>query len=483
MVSATEWNRAADVHVGGSLASPASSTECESFSPRLSNYDRLAIAPTVGETAPPTLGAALRTFALGALATRRVQLTGAFVLAVALPALVRWRMDAPEVIAGAYGSPFVSLSLANAVIGTTVAMILGFVAMRQMKAHPGVRSIGYIVYSFAVTYGLLGLAFLFVRADYSRYEIVASFALANLWFIAVDHVTSRRTMWRLAFVPGVSREVLPSVPRVQWRPVLEPHQNLAGATGVVADLRAAHSPEWERFLARCALDGVPVYDVRQVTEWLTGKVKVQNLAENTLSSTLARTVYLRLKRLVDLVGVAVAAPFFAAIILAAAVAIRLEGSGPALFTQVRMGYRGRPFTIFKLRTMHADASATGHAFTAEQDPRITRVGAFLRKYRIDEFPQIWNILKGEMSWIGPRPEAAALAEWYEEEVPFYCYRHMVRPGITGWAQVHQGNVAMIDAATEKLHYDFYYIKNFSLCLDALIGAKTVQTVLSGFGSR
>jgi lipopolysaccharide/colanic/teichoic acid biosynthesis glycosyltransferase len=107
----------------------------------------------------------------------------------------------------------------------------------------------------------------------------------------------------------------------------------------------------------------------------------------------------------------------------------------------------------------------------------------LRKYRIDEFPQIWNILIGEMSWIGPRPETIVLSRWYEREVPFYCYRHMVAPGITGWAQVNQGNVAEIDAATAKLHYDFYYIKHLSPWLDLLIAGKTVATILTGFGAR
>jgi lipopolysaccharide/colanic/teichoic acid biosynthesis glycosyltransferase len=125
----------------------------------------------------------------------------------------------------------------------------------------------------------------------------------------------------------------------------------------------------------------------------------------------------------------------------------------------------------------------GQRFTIEGDRRITKVGQFLRKYRIDEFPQIFNILKGDMSWIGPRPEAAELSHWYEKEVPFYAYRHAVRPGISGWAQVHQGNVAEVQAATVKLHYDFYYIKYFSPWLDLLILAKTMRTVLDGFERR
>jgi lipopolysaccharide/colanic/teichoic acid biosynthesis glycosyltransferase len=147
-----------------------------------------------------------------------------------------------------------------------------------------------------------------------------------------------------------------------------------------------------------------------------------------------------------------------------------------------MGFRGKPFTIYKFRTMAMNAEKGGR-FTAPDDPRVTRLGRVLRRYRIDELPQIINILKGEMSWIGPRPESIALSNWYERRIPFYSYRHIVRPGITGWAQVNQGNVAMIDAATTKLHYDFYYIKHFSPWIEILIAARTVRIVLSGFGAR
>src|SRR5207248_1325540 len=125
----------------------------------------------------------------------------------------------------------------------------------------------------------------------------------------------------------------------------------------------------------------------------------------------------------------------------------------------------------------------GDDYTIADDTRITRVGRFLRQYRIDELPQILNILRGDMSWIGPRPEAISLAEWYQSEVPFYVYRHIVRPGISGWAQVHQGNVAAPDAARLKLEYDFFYIKHFSFWLDAVVVIKTPRTILTRFGSR
>ena len=121
--------------------------------------------------------------------------------------------------------------------------------------------------------------------------------------------------------------------------------------------------------------------------------------------------------------------------------------------------------------------------TGDGDDRITRLGAFLRRSRIDELPQMWNILKGEMSWIGPRPEAEVLSAWYTGDIPFYRYRHVVRPGISGWAQVNQGHVAEVDDIHLKLQYDFFYIKYFSPWLDLLILFRTVRTMLTGFGSK
>jgi lipopolysaccharide/colanic/teichoic acid biosynthesis glycosyltransferase len=173
--------------------------------------------------------------------------------------------------------------------------------------------------------------------------------------------------------------------------------------------------------------------------------------------------------------------------LAMAMAVRLDSPGPAFFRQRRMGYRGFDFTMLKFRTMRVedaeDEDPRLAAITGAEDLRVTRVGRFLRRYRLDELPQVINVLKGEMSWIGPRPEAIPLSRWYEAELPFYRYRHIVRPGITGWAQLKQGHVAQVDEVLEKLHYDFYYIKNFSFWLDLLIVAGTLRVILSGHGAR
>jgi lipopolysaccharide/colanic/teichoic acid biosynthesis glycosyltransferase len=168
------------------------------------------------------------------------------------------------------------------------------------------------------------------------------------------------------------------------------------------------------------------------------------------------------------------------------IVIRIDSPGPALFRQKRVGHAGRDMTIFKFRTMNVDVTPSDDriaAMTDNKDSRITRVGGFLRASRIDELPQIINVLKGEMSWIGPRPEAAVLSSWYASKIPFYRYRHVVRPGVSGWAQVNQGHVAGVDEVHEKLQLDFFYIKYFSPWLDVLIIFRTVKTILTGFGAR
>ncbi len=169
-----------------------------------------------------------------------------------------------------------------------------------------------------------------------------------------------------------------------------------------------------------------------------------------------------------------------------ALCIRLESSGPIMFTQRRMGYQGEPFTMYKFRTMRNDAeepSCADDEKTQTNDPRITRCGRWLRKHRLDEILQVFNILRGEMSWIGPRPEALNLSMSYEADLPYYRYRHIVRPGLTGWAQVNQGHVADVDDVHEKLYFDFYYIKHCSLWLDILIALRTVRTMIYGTGAK
>ncbi|MBY5925419.1 exopolysaccharide biosynthesis polyprenyl glycosylphosphotransferase [Halomonas sp. DP4Y7-1] len=252
---------------------------------------------------------------------------------------------------------------------------------------------------------------------------------------------------------------------------------------IVADLRSdCLGPEWERFLAECTLCRIPVYHVRQIQESMSGKVRIDHLSENEFGSLMPSAFYSSVKRLVDIFGVFVLLPIVTPIMLVTAFLIRRESEGPALFLQERMGYRGKSFKVYKFRSMYVGKKGKG--FTAgEDDPRITKVGRIIRKYRVDELPQLFNVIKGEMSFIGPRPESMELSEWYERDVPFFRYRHVVRPGISGWAQVEQGYAAEVEGMIEKLQYDFYYIKHFSLWLDVLVLFKTVKTIVTGNGAR
>jgi len=165
------------------------------------------------------------------------------------------------------------------------------------------------------------------------------------------------------------------------------------------------------------------------------------------------------------------------------VLIRLESPGPVLYRQQRVGQRGRVFTLLKFRSMRVDAEARGPTWAAQHDPRVTRVGGFIRRTRIDERPQLINVLRGEMSFVGPRPERPHFVDQLAEIIPFYRDRTSIKPGITGWAQVNYPYGASIDAARQKLSYDLYYVKHRSLFLDALIVVATVRVILFQEGAR
>jgi len=253
--------------------------------------------------------------------------------------------------------------------------------------------------------------------------------------------------------------------------------------GVVADLHSdSLTPDWQRFLAGCTLNHIPVFHVRQIQEALTGRVQIEHLTENEYGSLMPSLSYQSFKRFCDLLGAFILLPILFPVMILTGIAIRCDSKGPSLFVQRRMGFRGVPFKVFKFRSMYVDGKGKG--FTeGEDDPRITRVGRIIRKFRLDELPQIFNVIRGEMSFIGPRPESMELSDWYERDVPFFSYRHVVRPGISGWAQVEQGYAAEVSGMTTKLQYDFYYIKHFSLWLDVLIAFKTLKTIVTGDGAR
>lgn len=410
----------------------------------------------------------------------RYQLLGGLLFAIGVPLLIRMVFE-PSVI--------FSINHQVTITAATIAHVVGYFVYRRLGAFPGVAATGAILPTFALTYGTVFLLIFFFRFDYSRFQAAGSFLMSVSWYFGLSQFMRRHDVYRLAIVPGGQVEQVNALPRVAWRPLLSPNAPLERVHGVIADLRCDLSDEWERFIADCALAGTPVYHYKQIIESLTGRVAIEHLSENTLGSINPNMAYFAVKETLDRLGAAVVLLALFPFLLAVMLAICIESPGGALFRQQRVGYRGETFTVFKFRTMRVesphggDASERDLAITRKGDPRVTQLGRFLRRSRIDELPQLLNVLRGEMSWIGPRPEAVVLSKWYQDELPFYRYRHIVRPGITGWAQVSQGHVAQVDEVLEKLHYDFYYIKNFSPWLDIVITIQTLKIILTGFGAR
>jgi sugar transferase (PEP-CTERM system associated) len=237
----------------------------------------------------------------------------------------------------------------------------------------------------------------------------------------------------------------------------------------------------------CKLCGVRIEDWPTFYEKLTGKIVVQNLRPSWLlfSEGFYHTRITRvLKRMLDLLLSSAILVAGWLVFLLIAIAIKRDSTGPVFLRQERVGEGGKTFTLLKFRTMVQDAeSMTGPVWATEDDPRITRVGRFLRKTRLDEFPQVLNVLKGEMSFIGPRPERPHFVARLQAQIPYFAQRHAVKPGITGWAQIRYRYGATIEDAEEKLQYDLYYIKNMSLFLDLIILLSSIQVVLFGKGAR
>jgi sugar transferase (PEP-CTERM system associated) len=242
-----------------------------------------------------------------------------------------------------------------------------------------------------------------------------------------------------------------------------------------------------RSLLDCRLRGVQVTDLAGFFERVHDQVPIESLKVSWLiygpgfRQNLFRTL---VKRSFDLVVSAVLIVLSLPVAIVTAVLIAAEGGGPIIYRQERVGHRGEPFTVLKFRSMAHDAEKDGRAAWARaNDERVTRVGRFIRRTRIDELPQLLNVLKGEMSFVGPRPERPEFVAMLTEQIPFYAVRHSVKPGLTGWAQVRYSYGATVEQSVRKLEYDLYYVKNHTLLLDLVILLETVRVVLLGEGAR
>lgn len=353
---------------------------------------------------------------------------------------------------------------------------------------------------------LTPLAFALLQQPYSRGALLLTYVLCTFWFWLADQWFLRHRPWRLVYqdprVPGLLAPWLPvpqgqGLPRIRLLPWpaqgMPPGAALACDGAVVLPAAATFdassasansapsSAERHRFLTALKLQHIRLYSPESLQQSLTGRMAAETL-QNELWQTDGNPAYDLAKRLIDVGVVLALLPLWLPLALLVAVGVKIDSPGPALFSQRRTGMHGQSFRIWKFRSMRHEAQDTPQ-FAQANDPRITRFGQWIRRTRLDEIPQLFNVLMGHMSLIGPRPEQDGFVQKFAEQMPSYPYRHLVRPGLTGWAQVQQGYAASADETAIKLSYDLYYITHYSLAMDLLIVFKTIQTVLTGRGAR
>ncbi len=345
----------------------------------------------------------------------------------------------------------------------------------------------------AITVSTTALALVFLRTVYySRPFILIAVGTGFLIGLGVRAYTRSRPWTEAMLVISGEKGLVDDL-------MLAPHTNVLGIVDpqthmpppppardvtIVLDLRALLSEEVAQFVSSSNLAGLRLRPLVDVYEEHTGRMAIVHLAEGwELRMPVEASSYLLVKRGVDLILVALAAPIALVLSLLLWPLIRMDSKGPAVFKQVRVGRGEKLFTAYKFRTMKLGSDQNGAQMAQIDDPRLTRVGRVVRKFRLDELPQLWNVAKGDMSLVGPRPEQPSFVEQFEAAIPFYGHRHLIRPGVTGWAQVHYGYADSEADTIEKLTYDLYYVKHMSPWVDLHVLGKSVWTVLSGFGAR
>lgn len=375
-----------------------------------------------------------------------------------------------------------------------ISMVVMSISTEQMSG-PGVprptygRMVAILIGTLFLTAGLLVLT----RANFSRSFIPLT---AAFWLVpATAHrIVRRQRPWTekvgvITKEKGLADDLrIADHADVVW--VLDPDGESPDElpprdVTLAMDLRAVLSEPMAKYLSSCDVAGYTIRPFSSIYEDHTGRVPLVHLTEGwEISAPLLEVArWLPGKRVFDIVFSVLTAPLWVPVGLVVAGYVKLADSGRAIFKQERVGLGGRVFTMYKFRTMNGDAERYGAQFAVKGDPRLIRGGSFLRKSRLDEIPQMWNVLKGDMSLVGPRAEQVPFVAEFRRQIPFYEHRHMVRPGITGWAQVNYGYADDEADTVEKLTYDLYYIKHMSPVMDLRIFWKSIWTVLTGDGAR
>lgn len=334
-------------------------------------------------------------------------------------------------------------------------------------------SILYLVY-FGATREYYSLTFL----------ALANFLWLSVTMSATHIVNTRLPKPTLLFINHCT---LPAQYQNQFNLVIahDPNQfSFKNIDAIITDPAQNYDEEWAKRLTHAHILQIPIQSLSALKEELEEKVDLDAIARYSWQEPiLVNNRYTGVKRVIDLGVILLFSPFLILLISLTSLTILINMGRPLFFTQERIGRDNKPFKVIKFRTMITNAEAKGPQFASADDQRITKLGHFLRKYRLDELPQIFNIIRGEMSFIGPRPEQKKFVEEFTHLIPAYPLRHCIRPGISGWAQIKYGYAATVEDTKEKLGYDLYYLKYQSLWFDIRIAILTIKTVLTGFGSR
>uniref|UniRef100_UPI004047AD46 exopolysaccharide biosynthesis polyprenyl glycosylphosphotransferase n=1 Tax=Orrella sp. TaxID=1921583 RepID=UPI004047AD46 len=367
--------------------------------------------------------------------------------------------------------------------GTVFVFGLSAYITSWLRRHDIERS-AYISTFFIVGVLFLGLfaILLFSRVYYSRSFLITAFVTTLVVLYGVSFLQQRRFPLVYGVLPSAHAGSLQSNDAIRFVELSSFDEPLDEFDVLIAHFEGL-SPEWQAVAANATSRGFLVYGGTEFLESYTGRVSLAGLYAYQAKEFKLHPVYAGTKRVIDILVSIVTLPFLLLLTIVVASLIKAESSGPVFYRQVRVGQGGKTFTILKFRSMVAGADQNGHDFAQVNDLRVTRIGRFMRRSRLDELPQLINVLRGEMSLIGPRPEQVGFVEEFQERIPFYAYRHMVKPGISGWAQVSHGYAACLSSAQEKLEYDLYYAKHCSFWLDTLITLRTFRTILTGFGMR
>lgn len=348
-------------------------------------------------------------------------------------------------------------------------------------------------YVYVVGFGLLTPALIFLRSTY-EWLVAKKYFRERVYVLGAGDY-ARTIVDTIRHRPDLGMEVVdwqdvqlePSDRKRVWIAALEriaQAQPPVHRIVVAMEGRRGELPVQELLSLR--FQGVAVEEVQTLSERLYGKIQLDGLRPSSFlySEGFRMGVFQQfLRQLLSIFAAAILlllfAPFFPFVVLA----VKLSSKGPIFFRQTRVGMGGRNFQVLKFRTMFTNAEAGGAKWATKNDPRVTKVGMFMRKTRIDEVPQLWNVLRGDMGFVGPRPERPEFTAWLNEELPFYYLRNLIRPGLTGWAQVRYGYGATLEETKQKLEFDLYYIKHMSLGLDLLIMFETVKTILRRRGAQ